>query len=286
MLAKRTISAIGSIAAGAAALLTTATVGMCQEKSKSNASSPSVPAETKAIQEKTKAIQAKLEKPIPMKFVEETPFEDVLKYVDNATRDAAKKGPKNRGIPIYVEPKGMRDVDRGMNSTIRNIDLAGRPLRVTLKRVVTQLHLDFIVKDGVLFISSANGIARERKALPVVVGDESADTNDLIKILDQPLSMSFNEETSLGDVVNYIKAASKKGPNDPGIQIDFDLDGLKQAHKTMTSTIRNVDFEGVPLKTSLRLLLTQLDLAYIVKDGIVVVSSPEGVQKLKAENNK
>ena len=66
-------------------------------------------------------------------------------------------------MPIYVEPKGLREVDRSMASTIRGIDLSGR-LRVSLKRVLAQLHLDFIVKGGVLFISSADGIARENKA--------------------------------------------------------------------------------------------------------------------------
>ncbi len=60
-----------SIAAMVATLLTTGTFGLCQEKSRPKDSSPPVPAETKAIQEKTKAILAKLEKPLAMRFVEE-----------------------------------------------------------------------------------------------------------------------------------------------------------------------------------------------------------------------
>ena len=65
-----------SIAAMVATLLTTGTFGLCQEKSRPKDSSPPVPAETKAIQEKTKAILAKLEKPLAIRCVEETPFED------------------------------------------------------------------------------------------------------------------------------------------------------------------------------------------------------------------
>ena len=38
-----------------------------------------------------------------------------------------------------------------------------------------------------------------------------------------------------------------------------------------------INLEGVPLKTSLRLLLKQLGLAYCVKEGLLIISSPEGI---------
>ena len=38
----------------------------------------------------------------------------------------------------------------------------------------------------------------------------------------------------------------------------------------------SIDLEGVPLQTSLRLLLKQLDLAYCVKDGVLIISSVRG----------
>ena len=43
----------------------------------------------------------------------------------------------------------------------------------------------------------------------------------------------------------------------------------------MTSTVHNMDLEGVPLKTTLRLLLRQLGLAYCVRDGVLIISSPQ-----------
>ena len=43
----------------------------------------------------------------------------------------------------------------------------------------------------------------------------------------------------------------------------------------MTSTVRNMDLEGVPLKITLKLLLKQLDLTYTVKDGFLMITSKE-----------
>ena len=44
----------------------------------------------------------------------------------------------------------------------------------------------------------------------------------------------------------------------------------------MTSPV-TLDLEGVPLKTTLRLMLKQLGLAYCVKDGLLIISSLEGI---------
>jgi hypothetical protein len=268
---------VPSIAAAAVASLMTATIGMCQEKSRTkSASSPGASL--------TKAVLAKLDERIPMNFPEDTPLEDILKYVHQATSDPAKKAPLNRGIPIYVEPKGLREADLAMSSTT-TINLTGVPLKRSLTRALSKLHLDYTVTDGLLIVSSQARIARERKPPAVIVGDDSEETKAVLAELEQPVPMSFLEETPFEDVVKYIQAASKKGTKDPSIQIDVEREGLKQAKCSMASTIRNIGFEGVPLKTSLRLVLEQLELAYIVKDGLVIVSSPERVKKLKAEPN-
>ena len=38
-----------------------------------------------------------------------------------------------------------------------------------------------------------------------------------------------------------------------------------------------LDLEGVPLKTTLRLMLKQLGLAYCVRDGVLIISSVQGI---------
>ena len=51
---------------------------------------------------------------------------------------------------------------------------------------------------------------------------------------------------------------------------------------TPESTVM-MDLEGVPLKTSLRLVLKQLGLAYCVRDGVLIISSVEGIREELAE---
>jgi hypothetical protein len=99
--------------------------------------------------ERTKMILQKLSEPIPMSFNEETPLEDVLKYVKQATTTATYQG-----IPIYVDPIGLNEADKTLQSTVRNLDLDGVPLKITLKLLLKQLDLTYTVKDGFLMITS------------------------------------------------------------------------------------------------------------------------------------
>ena len=86
---------------------------------------------------KTKKIIEKLDEPISMSFNEETPLEDVLKYVKQATTTATYQG-----IPIYVDPIGLQEAEKSMTSTVRNMDLEGVPLKITLRLLLKQLELD------------------------------------------------------------------------------------------------------------------------------------------------
>ena len=86
--------------------------------------------------------------------------------------------------------------------------------------------------------------------------------------------MPFGEETPLEDVLKHIKAATPF-PGGKSIPIYVDPIGLSEADKTMASTVRNVHLDGVPLKTSLRLLLDQLDLAYSIRNGFLQITSAE-----------
>jgi hypothetical protein len=54
--------------------------------------------------------------------------------------------------------------------------------------------------------------------------------------------------------------------------------GLKQVDRSLTSSVL-IDVEGVPLKTTVRLMLKQLELAYIVEDGKLLISSSMRIQE-------
>jgi hypothetical protein len=107
---------------------------------------------------------ARLEMPISMSFANETPLEDVLKYIKSATQ-----GPNDTGIPIYVDPLGLNEVEKTMTSPV-TIDLEGVPLRITLRLLLKQLGLGCTIEEGVLMITSE---ARLEDRVPAQVLDRA-----------------------------------------------------------------------------------------------------------------
>ncbi len=94
----------------------------------------------------------KLQEKVSMNFPNDTPLEDVKKYVEQSTRE--EKGNFPTGIPIYVDPQGLKDSDKTMASTI-TMNVEGMPLALTLKLLLKQLNLAYTIqKDGLLIITS------------------------------------------------------------------------------------------------------------------------------------
>jgi hypothetical protein len=123
---------------------------------------------------------------------------------------------------------------------------------------------------------SGIGLGMIIAATELAIRDKNPKSKVVHTKLDQPISMSFNEETPLEDVLKYIKVATTTETY-AGIPIYVDPSGLKEAGKTMTSTVSNLDLEGIPLRTTLRLLLKQMGLAYCVRDGVLIISSAQGI---------
>ena len=110
LLTKLKVSAAALLAVGAASSLAIVTVGFTQEKEKP-AATPQAP----PVSRRTAVILAKLEKRIPMVFANATPIDDVFKYIKQATQD----GPNDPvALPIYVDPIGLQEAKRSLNSTI------------------------------------------------------------------------------------------------------------------------------------------------------------------------
>ena len=101
---------------------------------------------------KSQLVLAKLDEPITMSFMEETPLEDVLKYIKQVTTTKTYKG-----IPVYVDPVGLQEAEKSMTSTVHGLDLEGIPLRRTLQLLLSQIDLVYFVEDGILYITAAGG---------------------------------------------------------------------------------------------------------------------------------
>ena len=158
------------------------------------------------------------------------------------------------------------------------MDVNDAPLRLTLSLLLDQVGLAYLVKDDVLIISSPQGIDHERNETASPAVDATPRTKRVLAKLEEPISMSFANRTSLDDVLNYIRQATTTSRGDDGIPIFSDPRGLQEAGCSLTSTV-SIDLDGVPLRTTLRLMLKQLGLAYTVRDGRLMISSTVGVRK-------
>ncbi len=99
--------------------------------------------------QQTRAILAKLEKPVELHF-KNTPLDDVLKFVKKATED-----PDGKAIAIYVDPVGLLEAERTIASPV-SIEAKGEPLASSMKRMLKPLGLTYAVKDGLLTVTSLN----------------------------------------------------------------------------------------------------------------------------------
>ena len=108
--------------------------------------------------------------------------------------------------------------------------------------------------------------------------DEAPDAL-VLKQLEQPVPMHFNEETPLEEVLKHVVEWTR-AVNGIGLPIYVDPIGLQDAHKSMTSTVRNINLEGKRLRTTLALILTQLDLLYVIRDGLVIITAAKSAADL------
>jgi hypothetical protein len=125
-------------------------------------------------------------------------------------------------------------------------------------------------------------IAEEGAAL--ATRDTNPRNREIYKKLDRSIAMPFREGTSLEQVLKHIKSSTASA-EDRAIPVYVDPKGLLEAGATLETPVE-LDLEGVPLKTSLRLILKQIGLAYCVRDGVLIISSDEGIFLELQESNR
>lgn len=118
---------------------------------------------------KALAVRSKLAQPVDMEFPNEIPLGDLLKYVAQATA-----GPEmERGIPIYVDPVGLQEAEKTLDSTVA-IDLRGVPLAKSLTLALKQLGLAYTVDDDGLLLVTSEGDPAVPRDPPDLILEELA----------------------------------------------------------------------------------------------------------------
>lgn len=75
--------------------------------------------------------------------------------------------------------------------------------------------------------------------------------------------------------MNYVVAYTK-GPAATSIPIYFDPPDSAEVAKAKTLRA-GMEVEGIPLRTTLRLLLAQVGMQFSVKNGILIINEPQGI---------
>jgi hypothetical protein len=226
---------------------------------------------------------------VEMPFPNETPLEDVLKYIKTVTVSPACPG----GLPIYIDPAGRRGAGKEPASMVK-LEAAGLPLATSMTRMLRQVGLvAYVQKDGVVIVTGPGRVPKGdrnrpvagvesplepvrkgfRPAEPVRLSPKAAPTWDRLRA---PIAMPFADPTPLEDALKYIKSATVAPKLPEGLPIVIDPKGLPAPKLTEQSPV-TLHLEGVPLETTLMLLLRQLGLTYVVgEDGSVTIRAAAG----------
>ncbi len=87
--------------------------------------------------------------------------------------------------------------------------------------------------------------------------------------------------TKLKDVLNHLRSVLME-PDGKTIPIYVDAKALEDVGVDL-ETSAPMDVDGLPLKMALRVLLRRLGLAYCVRDGVLIISSIQGIREELAE---
>ena len=147
--------------------------------------------------------------------------------------------------------------------------------------MLSQLGLTYETHEGLLAIGAppdpGDPPGRPVTDLP---SNGAPENRPILEALARPIPIHFARRAPLADVTSYL-AEALGPPGTPVPWIYVDPNGLKEAEKTMASTVI-LELEGIPLRITLNLMLRQIGLGYHVSDGILTITDHEGAQSVKA----
>jgi RNA polymerase sigma factor (sigma-70 family) len=259
---------------------------------------------------KTRAILAKLQEPVSMSFANETPLADVLKYIQSATQ-----GPNDTGVPIYLDPQALKEKKIDPAAAVVSMDLEGIPVSTTLRLALKQLDLAYCVKDGMVIISSVEGILQELKEAeaaeeaagklpppPPAVKHEAEPAKS--PPAESPPEAEFpapaNHQPNPGQDQSQLLEKALDAPVKLSIAKETPLGEVFKSLETVAVGpngrpipfyidpdigVREISAEfamdGVPLRTVLSLLLSQVECRWDLQDGLLIVSTELGLQNYR-----
>lgn len=232
----------------------------------------------------------------PMPFDNECPLSDVLKFFSEATR--VQSTSLIYGLQIYVDPQGLRDVGKTMQTAVR-YTAEDQPLATSLSAILRQLGLTAYVRgDGLVIVSTPARVERFR-SMPdqlheYIYGRSTAHAgigsedrrpeppifqnlrmSALSGQLTWTIRMPFEQPTPLSEVLRYVETATVRPDVPKGLRVVIDPQALRKNPALMATPI-TCQLSTVPLSTSLQLIADQINMVPTARDDGTVVLRPSG----------
>ncbi len=115
---------------------------------------------------------------------------------------------------------------------------------------------------------------RRKKYKSVDLSNTSPVEQRILNALDEKTELDF-ADTPLKDVMDYIKERHH-------IEVQFDQNALKNANPPIdpSQTLITRSLKGVTLRSALKLILSEYNLTYVVKDEVLMITSKDEADKV------
>lgn len=113
--------------------------------------------------------------------------------------------------------------------------------------------------------------------IALVAQEDDPQNQAIAAVLEKAVPMPFPEPVPLEDVIKYIRQSTQGEELANGLPIYFDRSTESESGQSAQQALGQpvtMELEGVRLKTTLRLLLKQVGMGYMVKDGAVIIGYP------------
>lgn len=144
------------------------------------------------------------------------------------------------------------------------------------------------ISENVLH-SAFNEVAMKRILLSIVIvlvlfvpafaqfGDDFGTGHALKRILDKTATFESDENNTFQDLVDHLK-------KDFGIDVQWDTKNIASLGITLDSPVvrEPVKYNGIKIRNALRLLLSESDLTFQIKDGKLLITTEEEAKKVNS----
>jgi type II secretory pathway pseudopilin PulG len=125
---------------------------------------------------------------------------------------------------------------------------------------------------------------REARLREALVAYQSRKRRQILRLLDHRIPIDWPESTTLEDTIALIKYPTRLWPYSmpqTGIPILVDPEALRKVGKTLKSTVKGLPTDPdrtVTFRQKLRSVLEPMGLAHEVKDGAIMITTPDAIE--------